>query len=247
MREGVADTGGYVSAGNVQRAAAEADRFEAAHRALREDASIQFVLTRAKPPPEPPEWLRALGRLLRDALAPVGRFFRWLSSFMPDAPYARIILWTVIALAAAALLARVYERVRHGEWRLPQRRTSRTATAVDTADEEEWAPDAAPVRAWLAEADALAAAGRFAEAVHLLLFRSVEDIARRRPAVVRPALTSRELAAAPGMPASARALFARIARSVEASLFGGRAVDAEGWAEARAAYADFALPGAWKA
>ena len=31
------------------------------------------------------------------------------------------------------------------------------------------------------EADALAAEGRFAEAIHHLLLRSVEDIGRRRP------------------------------------------------------------------
>ena len=164
---------------------------------------------------------------------------------MPDAPYARILLWTVIALAAAALLAMAWQRVRHGEWRLPRRRKARFATAVDVA-EEDWAPDAAPVRAWLKEADMLAAEGRFAEAIHLLLFRSVEDMARRRPQLVRPALTSRELARAEGVPGTARALFARIAGSVEASLFGGRTVDADGWHAARAAYADYALPGAWR-
>ena len=235
-----------MSGGNVQRAA-EADRFLAAHRALRADPDIQFALTRAKPPPEPPAWLKALGRWLRDVFEPVGRFFRWLSSFMPDAPYARIVLWTVIALAAAALLVMTYQRIRHGEWRLPQRRARALATGVDVMPEEEWAPGAAPVRQWLAEADALAAEARFAEAVHLLLFRSVEDMQRRRPQVVRPALTSRELAHAPGVPGSARALFARIAANVEASLFGGRPVDADGWAQARAAYADYALPGTWKA
>jgi hypothetical protein len=235
-----------LSAGNVQRSA-DADRFAAAYRALREDGSVQFVLTGAKPPPEPPAWLKALGRWLGEVLQPVGRFFRWASSFMPDAPYARIVLWTVIVIAAAMLIAMVCERVRHGEWRLPRRRVRGLATAVAPIDEEQWAPQPAPVRAWLAEADALAAQGRFAEAIHLLLFRSVEDIARRRPQAVRPALTSRELAAAPGVPGAARALFARIAAGVEASLFGGRAVDAEGWAAARAAYADFALPGAWRA
>src|SRR3569623_3053163 len=115
------------------------------------------------------------------------------------------------------------------------------------AEEEAWAPDAAPAREWLEEADALAARGLYAEAVHHLLFRSVEDIKRRRPQIVRPSLTSRELAGASGIPTIARVLFARIARQVEISLFGGRAVGAEDWQSARAAYADFALPGQWKA
>jgi hypothetical protein len=64
---------------------------------------------------------------------------------------------------------------------------------------------------------------------------------------VRPALTSRELAAAEAIPAPARDLFARIARLVERSLFGGRPVAADDWTTARAAYADFALPGTWRA
>jgi hypothetical protein len=236
-----------LSGGTGQRAS-DAESFADAYRALRDEGSVQFVLTRAKPPADTPEWLRALGRWLRDVLEPVGRFFRWLTSFMPDAPYARILLWTVIALAAALVLAMAWERVRHGAWVLPRRWRRGVAAAVEAAGNEPgWEPDATPVRAWLAEADALAAEGRFAEAIHLLLLRSVEDITRRRPQAVRPALTSRELAQAPGVPGSARALFARIAARVEASLFGGRPVDAHGWAEARAAYADFALPKAWKA
>ena len=60
-------------------------------------------------------------------------------------------------------------------------------------------------------------------------------------------LTSRELAAAEAIPAPARDLFAGIARLVERSLFGGRPVAADDWTEARAAYADFALPGTWRA
>ena len=164
---------------------------------------------------------------------------------MPDAPYARMLLWTVLALAALALVWMVYERVRHGEWRLPRRRRAR---AIETTDEEPaWAPDAAPARAWLNEADALAEQGLYAEAIHHLLFRSVEDLSRRRPRLVRPALTSRELAAAEAVPPAARDLFARIARLVERSLFGGRAVDSGDWSNARAAYADFVLPGTWRA
>lgn len=218
-----------------------AARLEAAHRALRADPDIQFTFDRAEMP-KPPEWLvkalRAIGR-------PVARVFRWIDGFLPDAPWAKIILWSVIALAAAALAVLVWMRLRDGAWRWPFRR--RAASDAAAADEETWVPDEAPARAWLEEADALAAEGRYADAVHHLLLRSVDDIAQRRPRLVRPALTSRELARAGSIPAAARDLFARIAALVERSLFGGRTVAADDWAAARAAYVDFVLPRAWKA
>lgn len=215
-----------------------------AHSRLRADPAMQFTLDPAPPPPETPQWLKDLGEWLRSALEPVGRFFRWISSFMPDAPYARILLWTVIALAALALLWLVIERVRHGGWRLPRRKRASVERLPD--EDESWRPDAGPAREWLRTADALAAEGRYADAVHHLLLRSVEDIGRRRPRALRPARTSRELAQEPAIPAPARTLFADIAARVEASLFGGRAVNAGEWQAARAAYADFALPGAWR-
>jgi hypothetical protein len=163
---------------------------------------------------------------------------------MPDAPYARILLWTVLVAAALGFVIMVYRRIREGEWRLPGRR--RPVGVEAEAEEEAWAPEAAPARSWLREADALAAEGRYAEAVHHLLFRSIEDIGRRRPRLVRPALTSRELAAAEALPPPARSLFSRIAGLVEHSLFGGRAVEAADWTEARSAYADLVLPGTWR-
>lgn len=216
----------------------------AAHDALKADSSIQFSLQPEPPPPEPPQWLRDTIDWLRDVFAPVGRFLQWIGSFMPDAPYARILLWTVLAAAALGFSVMVYRRIRDGEWSLPRRR--RPSGAGVEAEEEAWAPEAAPARSWLREADALAAQGRYAEAVHHLLFRSIEDIARRRPRLVRPALTSRELAAAEALPPPARSLFARIAGLVERSLFGGRPVEAADWTAARTAYADLVLPGTWR-
>jgi hypothetical protein len=65
--------------------------------------------------------------------------------------------------------------------------------------------------------------------------------------LVRPALTSRDIAAASGIPPAARVLFGRIAALVERSLFGGRTVGLADWSSAREAYADFALPKAWRA
>jgi hypothetical protein len=216
----------------------------AAHDALKADTSIQFSLQPAPPPPQPPKWLSEALEALKDFLEPVGRFFQWIGSFLPDAPYARILLWTVLAAAALGFAILIYRRLREGEWRLWRRRRP-TGIPVE-AEEETWAPEAAPARSWLREADALAAEGRYAEAVHHLLFRSVEDIARRRPRLVRPALTSRELAAAEALPPPARSLFARIAGLVERSLFGGRPVEASDWTAARTAYADLVLPGTWR-
>lgn len=230
--------------GGQPTAAGGADRFGQAWHGLRTDSAVQFQLTPPPAEPKPPEWLRNFFDWLGKVFEPVGRFFQWIGSFFPDAAYARILLWTVIALGAAAILWALYNRIRFGEWRL---RLPRLTTPVELAAESEWAPDEAGARSWLEEADVLAGEGRFAEAIHHLLFRSIEDIANRRPALVRPALTSRELAASDGIPGRARELFAAIARMVERSLFGGRSVGENDWLEARQAYSDFALPVAWRA
>jgi hypothetical protein len=101
------------------------------------------------------------------------------------------------------------------------------------------------LRALLAEADALAAQGEYDKAVHLLLRRSVADIATRLPDFLRPSLTSRDIAAEPSLPAQARAAFTQIARIVESALFARRPVGAQGWRDARGAYERFAFRDAW--
>ncbi|ARS27776.1 DUF4129 domain-containing protein [Sphingomonas sp. KC8] len=199
----------------------DAGDFAAAHDRLRADTAIQFDMPLAPPPAPPPQWLISL-------LKAVG-------------PYIEYIAWGLLILAALALLYVVARHViAHG---LPFGRTPKTTTP-DAAPE--WRPEAGPARQLLAEADALAAAGHYAEAVHLLLHRSIEEIERRRPHLVRPAFTSRDIAAADGLPGETRRVFSRIAAIVEASLFGGRAVDAAGWQAARTAYEDFALPQVWR-
>jgi hypothetical protein len=238
---------GTIVAGGAEAQAADAARLEAAHRALLANRDIQLALPRVEQP-KPSEWLIGLRRWLDDALRPVGRFFRWLDGFLPDAPWAKIFLWSIVALVAATVLVILWRGLRRGRWEWPFRRRAR-AVQVAAAPEEEapWMPAEAPARAWLEEADILARDGRYAEAIHHLLLRSVDDIASRRPRLVRPALTSRELAAAGSLPGGARALFSRIAAMVERSLFGGCAVDAGDWDAARGAYRDLVLPGAWKA
>lgn len=230
--------------GGQQASAAGAVRFAHAWQAMRHDPSIQFNLAPVPLPPEAPAWLKAFFHWLGKILEPVGRFLAWLGSFFPDALYVRYLLWILLALGIAAILWALYNRLYYGEWsfRLPRR-----AGVTPIAEDDEWAPEESGARAWLEEADKLALEGHFAEAIHHLLFRSIEDIARRRPALVRPALTSRELAGSQGIPFRARDLFAGIAGMVERSLFGGRSVGEADWVQAREAYSGFALSSAWRA
>ncbi len=211
------------------------DRLLAAHQALGGGGEIQFTLPPAKPPQPPPQWLIDFLHSLGQALRPVGRFFRWLNGLLPDAPYARIFFWGMIALLAGLALWLVITRLRRGQWRWPLRRT---VLAGEDWPEEEAAP--AALRAWLDEADALAARGLYAAAVHHLLLRSVDDLAARRPNLVRPSTTARDLSRAEAVPQASRALFGTIVRVVEPSLFGGRAVAVGEWEAARATYAEFA-------
>lgn len=191
--------------------------------------TIQTAFPPPPPPPPPtPEWLKSLF----DAM---GSFFQW------SAPAAKPLMW--IAVAALALFLLYHFVPAFARWvdNLPFRRKA----GDDGAEDGAGLAEAGAARALLAEADALAAEGRFAEAVHLLLYRSVEDIEGRRPGLVKPAMTSRDLAEARDLPAVAQGAFSRIARAVEISLFGGRSIDAGAWQTCRSAYAELTVPKNW--
>ncbi len=212
-------------AGDVTTGTARApdggDAFARAYARMMSDPALQHSLPPVVPP-HVPDWLKTLAHALVRA---------W--------PVLRVLIW--IALAAALLMLLWLIAKRFFDLRMSWRRRG----ASDGATEAEWRPDAAPARALLAEADALAARGRYGEAARLVLQRSIEDIARRRPALVRPATTSRDLAATPDVPATARLAFTSIAGVVETSLFADRGATAEAWDQARRAYAEFALPAHW--
>lgn len=190
---------------------------------------IQTALPPPPPPPAPaPEWLTSL-------FEAIGRFFDW------STPAAKPLEWIAVAVVALFLLYHFVPAFARWADNLRFRRRQGDADGEDLAA----AAEAGAARALLAEADALAAAGRFAEAVHLLLYRSVEDIEGRRPGLVKPAMTSRDLAEARDLPPVARGAFSRIARAVEISLFGGRAIDAGAWEQCRTAYADLTVAKNW--
>jgi hypothetical protein len=188
---------------------------------------IQTAFPPPEPQPEAPEWLQAL-------VEAIGRFFQW------SAPAGKPLLWIGAALL---LLVILYLFVPAFAYWVDDLRGRRRAAPDD--DDPVGQVEAGAARALLSEADALAAEGRFAEAVHLLLYRSIEDIEGRRPGLVRPAMTSRDLAEAEGLPGVARDAFSHIARAVEISLFGGRSIDAGAWQRCRGAYAELTVPKNW--
>lgn len=199
------------------------DALAHAHAGLVGRDDIQFSLP-AYAQPKVPEWLRAMGHFLREYNRPL-EWIVWIAG----AAILLTVLYYLIRTYAPALVA----------WRPRPRETPDAAL-------EEWRPTAAEARKLLEESDALAAVGDYAQAVHLILLRSIEDIDERRPRLVRPTLTSREIGRLPDLPSAARSAFVSIAQTVERALFAGHPVGAEEFARARAQYADFAFPQAWR-
>jgi hypothetical protein len=189
---------------------------------LRAQGDIQFSPLKPTPPPKPPAWLEKLQHWLAEQLAPLGK---WLGTSWP------IIKWAMLALAIILLLLLAWRLLAPlAGWR-PRPR----------ADTPEWTPDRDEALALLEDADALAAAGRFDEATHLLLIRSVGQIRAVRPDLLEPSSTAREIAALPALPDGARRAFGIIAERVERSLFALMPLGFGDWQAARTAYADFAI------
>ena len=195
------------------------DDIESAFRAVKRDDKYQFELAEPIPQRPPSAFERA-----------VGRFFADLGSFL--APLVQIIFYLglgALILGAIYLIGRaIYE--------------TRFARAPKTEDDEPeiplYQPAEAQARVLLEEVDKLAAEGKYGAAVHTLLFRSIQDIDRNRPNVVRRSLTSREIGSLPVLTVNARTAFSTIAGVSELAHFGGVSVNKSGFETARQAYAD---------
>jgi hypothetical protein len=211
-------------------AAGAAGDFTAAHERLLGDRSIQFEL--------PPVTLVPTGQTQYAPPPPAGP---GVAPSLPDpaaagaSPAIQILLWGMLAILVMFMLYWVARSVAD----------RRRAPGGQDEPEAGLQPEAAPALALLGEADALAADGHYGEAARLILHRSIADIEARRPALVRPALTSRDIAGLPALPGGPRAAFARIAMLVERSLFARRALGADDWRDCRAAYQEFAFAESW--
>lgn len=194
------------------------------------EQSIQTAFTTTPPPPEPPGWLKAVQRALNE-------FFEWIGNLV-DTGHGTIRLLLILGAVAFALWAL---------WRFWPLIAERLGWRRPVAEDPVPLIEGDRVRALLAEADALAAEGRYAEAVHVLLWRSLEDIGARRPDAIAPDRTARAIAQGSALPPPIRDAFAQIARRVEISHFGGRGMDRSGWDAARDAYTAMLSSPQWRA
>jgi len=212
--------------GDSAAPAAEGD-FLRDWQAVRGDESIQYAPLPEPKEPETPEWLERLLEWIGEVFAPVGNALaEVLGAVGLSWPVLKWVLLALAVLGLVALVIRYLSRVQ-----LPKAETPEPA----------WAPDRHAALDLIAEADRLAAEGRFDAATHLLLQRSVGQIAQVRPDLLRPSSTAREIAALPILSDAAREAFAAISTRVERSLFALRQLDRADWQAAREAYARFAL------
>lgn len=194
---------------------------------VRASQDIQFSPLDPPKEPETPDWLL-------QALEWLGNIFRPLAEALGVSwPVLQWILLGLFVLLMAWLLWRLVEPMARIRF---QRRSD-----AHGGDTQGWAPDRAEALALLEDADRLAAEGRYDEATHLLLQRSVGQIREARPGTLEPSSTAREIATLAALPQRAREAFAVIAERVERSLFALRQLEAADWQAARTAYADFAL------
>lgn len=239
--------GWLVAAAPVQAAGPEKTApAKSAAPALSTEAKVQKALadikregaiqTRFTPPPKgKPRPRETNGGWLPD-------IFKWL--FGSGAWIWSALGWGLIALLVLGILYLTVPVVRDfvdgvvGRFRAPK---------ATQEDEWQWQPDQEASRDLLNEAEALARDGRFDAAVHLLLGRSVEDIARRQPQLLKPAYTARTISEMTALPPAARNAFGTIATIVERGIWARRPVDAQDWGTARDAYSAFAFGDSWKA
>jgi hypothetical protein len=200
-------------------AAHSEEDIERAYRRVKRNEAYQYELAEPIPRRPPSAFERWLGRI-----------FNAIFAFL--APLLVMIFWFglgALVLGAVYLIGRaIYE--------------TRFAKPSQAKKEEVeiplYQPAEAQARILLDEVDRLAAEGRYGEAVHTLLFRSIQDIDRNRPNVVRRSLTAREIGSLSVLTAEARTAFSTIAGVSELAHFGGVSVNKAGFETARKAYAD---------
>jgi len=202
----------------------EDSELTAAFRKLKRNDSLQFDLPDAPPPPKRSPWAEAIGEF-------IAALFKLL------APILQFVFWVGLGAIAAGAIYLIAQTIYEASKASRAKNKTKDAPAPPPLYE----PEHQRARILLDEIDALAAQGKYDEAVHTLLHRSIQDIDANRPNVIRRSLTSREIGELSILTEKAQDAFSQIAKIVEHSFFGGNPIGRAEFDEARAAYATLAL------
>lgn len=184
-----------------------------AHARLLQDASLQLRFLDAAAPVPP-------------AVEPTGAW--WLLKI------GQTMFWPFVLVIATVLIVIVVQVIRRrGLPGLPRRRAALPDEPLSSALVPAYA---------LADADALAKAGRYGAAVHALLLRGISAIQDRFPRALAPAHTSRDIAALGALPPALRTVFSAIAGQAERAVFAKIPLGREEWEACRALYAGLLDP-----
>lgn len=198
----------------------EAD-FDKAFRRLKTQDQLQFELAEAPPPPDM-DWLKKL----------LNPFLKFLGAMLP---VFKILFWVFLFCGAGLILYIIGMAL----WNFRRARIHREIE--DSQSSPLYRPSEERARILLAAVDELAEQGLYAEAVHQLLFRSVQDLTFARPNVIRRSYTSREISDLSELTPETRKAFSFIAAEVERSHFGGRSLDKAAFLRCRESYAKLAV------
>ncbi len=146
------------------------------------------------------------------------------------APWAKTLIFLLGAALLVALIVGVVVALRR-----PPAGSTASGTAPPPTEPAAGLPLAA-----LGPAEALAAEGRFAEAVHRLLIDALAFLAARASHSIPRSWTSREILGALRLLPAAREALRELVDAVEISRFGGRPVGEADWRRAHAAFTGLA-------
>lgn len=130
----------------------------------------------------------------------------------PLSAIATALLWVLLGVAVVLIGFMLFRELSGYE--------ADAAADEETSEARDGRDDDAVVQAPLGDAEALAGQGRYGEAIHVLLLRTLEELARRVTVRLPRSLTSREILARVAVPDEARIALSDLVGAVEVTHFG---------------------------
>ena len=143
------------------------------------------------------------------------------------APLFKLIGYLLLAALIAAILYGLYQMISG------LRRPVAKDKLPDEPGSTELGLNEGAVQDWMARADALAAEGRYGDAVHSLLLSAIDDLKRRAARAIPLGWTAREVASDLPLNMSARQWLRLLVQATERARYAGRPVSAEDFSQCR--------------